>query len=544
MVNKKRLGIILLPLAIAINMCLGIWLGKYLSDNSKRNLSTDKFNTVLSLIQQQYVDKVDIDSLVDLTIPELLAQLDPHSAYIPKEDLTAVNDELEGSFSGVGVSFQITNDTVVVVEVIAEGPAEKVGLMPGDRIIEANKTKLTGEKVTNDLVFKTLRGTKGTKVALKIKRSNSDKLLSYDVIRGDIPDKSVNASYMLPDGKTGFVKVGKFSRTTYDEFMNAMAGLKEKGATQFVIDLRDNSGGFMDQAIMMANEFLHEGEIIVYTKGRLSENETLAKADGTGSFSDAKLAVLTNEYSASASEIFAGAIQDNDRGLIVGRRTFGKGLVQNQIVLPDSSAIRLTVARYYTPSGRSIQKEYKRGEDGKYQLEIADRYNHGEFYNADSIKLDKSKLFHTVGGREVYGGGGVMPDIFVAEDTTGVTSYYINAANAGLLQRFAFDVTDKYRPVLKGIKNVNKLLQIIPRDETLINNFADFGVENGVPARWYYIRQSEPLLLHNIKSLIVRDVLGYNEFYKMYYQNDAAIEKAVEGLNGNLLLQMMKRQQP
>lgn len=538
--NKKNLSLVLLPLSIALSICLGIWLGKYLSYGKKEASAVDKFNTVLGLIQQQYVDTIDVNELVELSIPELLAQLDPHSAYIPKKDLTGVNDELEGSFSGVGVSFQITNDTVVVIDVINEGPAEKVGILPGDRIVYANDKLLAGSKITNEDVFKTLRGKKGTRVFLKIKRTNSPKLLSYDVVRGDIPDKSVNAAYLLDDKKTGFVKIGKFSRTTYDEFMNAMTTLADRGAKQFIIDLRDNSGGYMDQAIMMANEFLDDGKMIVYTRGRLKENETCAYADGLGSFLQAPLAVLTNEFSASASEIFAGAMQDNDRGIIVGRRTFGKGLVQNQIMLSDSSAIRLTVARYYTPSGRSIQKEYHRGQDGKYQLEIADRYNHGEFYNKDSIKQDRSKLFYTALGRPVYGGGGIMPDLFVAEDTIGISSYYINVVNAGLIQRFAFDVTDKYRSVLSGVKKSDMVLNIIPRDETMLKNFVDFGVENSIPARWYYIRQSSNLLLHNIKAMIVRNVLGYNEFYRIYYQNDPNILKAVDALNNNLLQQMLK----
>ncbi|MDE6076413.1 MAG: S41 family peptidase, partial [Muribaculaceae bacterium] len=390
--------------------------------------------------------------------------------------------------------------TVNVIEVIPGGPAEKVGLLPGDRIIKADTINLTGKDISSEDVFKTLRGQKGTTVVLQIKRSNAKQPLTFDVIRGDIPVNSVDCSYMVNDS-IGYLRVTKFARNTYNEFFTALSDLKAEGAEKFIIDLRGNSGGFMDQAIYMANEFLPAGRMIVYTKGRRPENETMAISDGRGNFKENEITVLTNEYSASASEIFAGAIQDNDRGLVIGRRSFGKGLVQNQTELPDSSAIRLTVARYYTPSGRSIQKEYTRGKDGKYELDIVDRFTHGEFYNADSIKFDKSKIFSTSNGRTVYGGGGIMPDIFVPEDTTGFTSYYINVANKGLVQKYAYSVADKYRDLLKGSKSLERLLKILPRDNTLLENFVNFAVKNGVPARWYYINQSRQLLLGQIKAM-------------------------------------------
>ncbi len=332
------------------------------------------------------------------------------------------------------------------------------------------------------------------------------------------------------DDKTGYLKVSKFARNTYKEFFDALADLRAQGATRYVVDLRGNSGGFMDQAIYMANEFLPEGRTIVYTKGRTKENETFAVSDGTGSFLDAELTVLTNEYSASASEIFAGAIQDNDRGLVIGRRTFGKGLVQNQIALPDSSAIRLTVARYYTPSGRSIQKEYQRGKDGKYELDIVDRYNHGEFYSQDSIRLDKTKLFHTVNGREVYGGGGIMPDIFVPEDTTQYTSYYIDAANQGLIQKFAREMADTYRPMMKGAKTVEAMERVIPRDNALLTAFVTYAARHGLPARWYYINKSRGLLTNQIKAMLARDLVGYDAFIEILNQTDPAVEQALSSL--------------
>lgn len=527
--RKYNKNTVFLPLAIAGGIACGVICGYYMSERSMQSDEQRKLNSVLSLIGTEYVDSIGMNDLVEMALPSLLASLDPHSAYIPKEDFTAVNDDLEGSFSGVGVSFQILNDSVTVIEVIPGGPAEKVGICAGDRIVSADTTRLSGVGISNDGVFKTLRGAKGSKVRLAIKRQNSRHTYNFDVIRGEIPVNSVDSHYIIAPG-IGYVKVGKFARNTYSEFLTALSDLKDKGAEKYIVDLRGNSGGFMDQAIMMANEFLPDGRTIVFTKARIPDNEMSAVSDGNGSFISSELVVLTDDYSASASEIFAGAMQDNDRALVIGRRTFGKGLVQNQTMLPDSSAIRLTVARYYTPSGRSIQKEYKRGEDPNYGMDIADRYTHGEFYHADSIRLDKSKKFHTVNGRIVYGGGGIMPDIFVPEDTTGITSYYIAANNAGLIQKYAFQVTDRYRPLLRGVTAIDQVLSQIPRDATLLNNFVDYAVDNGVPARWYYINQSRALLLSQIKAVIVRDVLGYDEFFQMLNKDDKVVARGVKAL--------------
>ncbi len=526
--NKRIAGLVALPLLLALGIIGGIFIGRYIT---KRSLSQEeeKLRTILRIIDSEYVDRIDVDSLIETTLPDLLGSLDPHSAYIPASDLEAVNDDLQGSFSGVGVSFQIINDTVNVIEVIPGGPAEKVGILPGDRIIKADTVVLTGSHISSDDVFKNLRGQKGSKVELVIKRYNSATPLNFDVIRGDIPVNSVDCAYMVNDS-IGSLRVTKFARSASNEFFTALSDLKAEGARKYVIDLRGNSGGFMDQAIYMANEFLPANRMIVYTKGRRPENETVAISDGSGRFLDAEVTVLTNEYSASASEIFAGAIQDNDRGLVIGRRSFGKGLVQNQTELPDSSAIRLTVARYYTPSGRSIQKEYTRGKDGKYELDIVDRFTHGEFYNADSIRFDESKIFQTVNGRTVYGGGGIMPDIFVPEDTTGYTNYYVNVANKGLIQKFALSVADKYRGMLNGVKSIDRLLKVLPRDNTLLENFVSFAVKNGVPARWYYINQSRQVLLSQIKAMIARDVLGYPAFIRLLNEDDPAVLKAVESL--------------
>lgn len=522
--KKKNYGYILLPLFLSLGIIGGLFIGRY-SSEQRMSPGEEKLRTVLGMIQEQYVDPIDIDSLINESIPDLLASLDPHSAYIPAESLTIANDDLEGSFGGIGVAFQVLNDTVTVVEVITGGPAEKVGILPGDLILEANGKKLTGEKITSDEVFKTLRGKEGTKVKTLVKRRSSKTPLTFDIVRGEIPSNSVDAAYMMTDD-TGYIKVSKFARTTYSEFYTALTRLQKEGAKKYIVDLRGNSGGFMDQAIYMANEFLPAGRGIVFTKGRIAENQTVATSDGTGQFQNVPLTVITNEFSASASEIFAGAIQDNDRGLVIGRRTFGKGLVQNQLSLPDSSAVRLTVARYYTPSGRCIQKEYKRGKDGKYEMDIADRYTHGEFYSRDSIKLDKSKLFRTVNGREVYGGGGIMPDVFVPEDTTGYTSYYLEAVNKGLINTFAQYMADSYRPMMKD-KSVESMMRILPRDNTLLQNFVSYAANKGLPARWYYINQSRSLLLNQIKGVIARDLVGYEGLIKILNQEDKTVSEAL-----------------
>ena len=528
MSNKRNIGFVLLPIALSLGIIGGIFIGRH-SSLRKYSPEEEKIRTILELIDSQYVDNINTDSLLDASIPDILAALDPHSVYIPKSELQTTNDDLESSFGGIGVMFQVLNDTVNVIEVVADGPSEHAGLQPGDLILEADGKKLSGVNATTDDVFKTLRGPEGSKVKVTVKRKSSKKPLLYDITRGQIPSNSVDASYMLDD-VTGYVRVSKFARNTYNEFYQALGELKSKGASKYVVDLRGNSGGFMDQAIYMANEFLPAGQMIVYTQGRTPENETVALSDGGGQYQDAEIVVLTNEYSASASEIFAGAIQDNDRGLVIGRRTFGKGLVQNQIMLPDSSAIRLTVARYYVPSGRSIQKEYKRGKDGKYEMDIVDRYNHGEFYSQDSIKLDKSKTFKTLGGRVVYGGGGIMPDIFVPEDTTGYTSYFVEASNLGLIQKFAREMAESYRPMLKGDKSLAAMERVMARENTLLTAFVDFAARNGLPARWYYINKSRALLINQIKAFIARDLVGYDAFIEILNRQDPTLRRALQEL--------------
>lgn len=526
--NRKRGGI-LLPILFSVGIVLGILLGKYIF-TQRVSPHHEKLEAILSMIENEYVDDIDVDSLMEELYPKLLSLLDPHSAYIPASELTAVNEDLEGSFSGVGVSFQILNDTVSVIEVVPGGPSEKVGLLAGDKILKADTLDLTGKNATTENVYRHLRGKEGTTVKLKILRDNSSKPLEYSIVRGPVPVNSVDCSYIVKDD-IGYVKVSKFAKTTYNEFITALRQLEAKGARKFIVDLRGNSGGYMDQAVLMANEFLEAGKMIVFTNGKRQDMESFTFADGEGSFKNAELTVLTDEYSASASEIFSGAIQDNDRGLIIGRRTFGKGLVQNQTTLPDSSAVRLTVARYFTPSGRSIQKEYKLGEADKYETDLLERYKHGEFYNIDSIRLDKSKIFNTVTGRTVFGGGGIMPDIFVPEDTTGITSYYIAVSNAGLINQYAYKVADNYRNILKKSTSVDQVRKSLPRDNTLLEGFVAYAAQQGVPARWYYIRRSQDRILNQLKAVIIRDILGYSAFIEILNEEDNGVLRAVKAFD-------------
>ena len=525
--NKSKNSLIWLPLAIAISVVIGITIGNRFSNQNYISENDRKLNTILNLISEDYVDTVNINSLIEAAIPNILSNLDPHSIYIPAKDLTAVNDELKGSFFGIGISFTIMSDSITVMEVLSGGPSEKVGLMAGDRIVTVNDSVMVGSKITSDAVMKMLKGAKDTTVKLGIKRNNSKRILKYEIKRGEIPVNSVDASYMA-DKTTGYIKVNKFGKTTYDEFLNGLVKLKQKGATRYIVDLRGNSGGFMEPALLMANEFLPENSRIVYTKGREKKNDSQFWSDGNGSFQDAELVVLIDEYSASASEIFAGAIQDNDRGLIIGRRSFGKGLVQNQISLPDSSAIRLTVARYYTPSGRCIQKDFKPGDEYNYTQDIINRYNHGEFYSRDSIRVDENQAFETVNGRKVYGGGGIIPDIFVPSDTSGITSYYINTMNAGLFHKFAFQYTDINRETFNKMKDYKEFLKALPSDDILLSDFVSFASQHKIPARWYYINQSRKLMLTQLKSLIARDIFGTEAFYAIYNKSDRNMDAALK----------------
>lgn len=525
-----------MPLIVAIVLIAGIWLGRLLpTQRSVMTPSQRKIAEMMDVISTLYVDEVDTDSILEESMADIMAKLDPHSVYIPAADLQSVNEELEGSFSGIGVTFTIMSDTITISEVISGGPAQRVGLMPGDRIVTIDDSIAVGDSWPQNRILSTLRGIKGTTVNLGIKRSSAPgRLLPFSVVRDEIPVTSLDAAYMIDDS-TGFVRVNKFGRNTYDEFFTALSLLTNKGARRFIIDLRGNTGGFLEIANMMVNEFLPSGATLVSMHGRAADSDQIFYANGHGSFQDAEIVVLLDEYSASSSEIFAGAIQDNDRGLVVGRRSFGKGLVQRQLPLADSSALRITTARYYTPSGRCIQKNYTRGDAQSYELDIYNRLNHGESLSADSIQLDKSVTYFTTTGREVYGGGGIMPDIFVPVDTTGYSKYYFNVVNAGLLQKFAFNYADAARESLSASTSTAELLSRLPSDSELLSAFVNYASrEARIPAQWYYINISRDLIVKQLKALIARDIVGLSGYYEAMNLSDPAVARALEELeNGN-----------
>ncbi|ROT18212.1 S41 family peptidase [Muribaculaceae bacterium Isolate-110 (HZI)] len=525
--NRLKNPSVWMPLALAVALVAGMWIGSSFFNSRHSWNSRTKLDTILELIDKNYVDEIDTDSILEASFSGLMSHLDPHSVYIPASDLQSVNEELEGSFSGIGISFNMLGDTINVLEVISGGPSEKVGILPGDRIITINDSLVAGQKWENNKVMKHLRGPKGSIVRLGIKRPTAAELLPYEVTRDDIPVTSIDASYFLDNG-IGYIKINKFGATTYSEFLTSAVTLMAEGAEKFIIDLRGNGGGFMDHAVLMANEFLPAGSPIVSIKGKHTSRNNATFSDGSGTLKDKEVVVLLDEFSASASEIFAGAMQDNDRGIIVGRRSFGKGLVQNQLELPDSSALRLTIARYYTPSGRCIQKDYAPGAD--YERELLNRYEHGELYTADSIKQDQSKQFTTLHGRTVYGGGGITPDIFVPNDTTGVTSYYINVVNAGLIQKYTFDYTDRNRETLSKSTDGRQLLTLLPDDDTLLQDFVAYAKKNGIAPRWYYINLSRDLLVNSLKAMIARNIHGVQGYYEVANDNDPTVSVALDAL--------------
>lgn len=516
-----------LPLFAALLLVGGMWLGFSLAGGRSQSQFQNKLNRLYEIIENDYVDEIDLDSLLESQIPSLLKSLDPHSSYIPAADLEKVNGELEGSFGGIGIQFQVINDTICVVEVIPGGPSEKVGVIAGDRIIAVDTIDIVKRHISDEDVRNMLRGVKGTEVSITVRRANAAKPMTFDIVRGDIPMTSVDASYMI-DPKTGYVKVNRFSRTTYGEFLQAISQLRYLGAESLIIDLRGNGGGYMEPAVLMANEFLPAYSKIVMTKGRDEDDNSTILSDGTGAFTDIPLVVLVDEFTASSSEIFSGAMQDNDRGLVVGRRTFGKGLVQRPIMLPDSSEIRLTVQRYYTPSGRCIQKSFQRGKADEYDEEIIERYNRGEIFNADSIYLNTDQIFKTLNGRTVYGSGGIMPDVFVPSDTTGYSSYYVNVSNAGLLQKYAYELADLNREEFSKAKTVDELMSMLPSDATLLQSFVSYAAHRGVPARWHYINISSALIVNYLKALVARDTLGFSASYEVYNSRDNVVAQALK----------------
>lgn len=530
MEKNKRLTV-WLPVIIAASIALGIFIGNhYLSfSQGKRRayMSGNKINAVLDIIDEQYVDTVNMSDLVENTIPKIFSELDPHSVYIPAADAAVVNEELEGSFSGIGVSFNMQTDTILVISVISGGPAEKAGLLPFDRIITINDSIFSGKKKDQGEIMKTLRGAKNSTVRLGVKRGNEPELLQFDVTRGDVPVNSVDVAYEAAKG-IGYIKVSKFARNTYNEFITAIAKLKQAECESFIIDLRGNTGGYMDAAINMINEFMPEGRLIVYTEGKAFPRSDVY-ANGTGTCKETPIVVLTDEISASASEIFSGAIQDNDRGLIIGRRTYGKGLVQTQMTLNDGSEMRLTIARYYTPSGRCIQKKYEMGNTDDYDQDIYNRYLHGEFDSADSIKMDDSLKYQTVGGRTVYGGGGIMPDIFIPRDTSGVTSYYTHAVNSGVLYLYALEYSDRHREKLGSFASWQELYAYL-QAQPLLQEFVDFAASKGVKRRPTLIRISGSLIENQLQAYIVRNFFDEAGFYPIFLKDDTPLLRAIQVL--------------
>ena len=489
-----------------------------------------KIDQLLRLMNQAYVDPIDVDSITDDVMMELVKRLDPHSAYIPKEDLEMVNSELSASFSGIGVQFSIQNDTIQVVSVISGGPSEGIGVLAGDKIVSVNDSAFTGKTVTNERVMHALRGPKDTQVTIGVVRSGTPEVLSFTITRGEIPVHSVDAKFIIEEKgqKVGFVRVNRFGENTYNEFIAALASLKGQGATSYIVDLRENSGGYMDQAIKMANEFLSKGDLIVYSEGRAYPRFD-AKANGSGRFQRDSLVVLIDNFSASASEIFAGAMQDNDRATIIGRRSFGKGLVQQQIPFADGSAVRLTVARYYTPSGRCIQKPYKLGEGEDYAMDLIERFEHGEFYSADSVQIADSTIYYTKKGRIVRGGGGIMPDVFVGRDTTLNTPYFNIVANRAYTYQFAYQYTDRHRKELSQYTDWQSLEKHLLK-ANWVPEFVAFAKEKGVEPNPEQLAKSKPLLVRLVNAYIVRNILNDEGFFPLFERDDDITKKAIEQL--------------
>lgn len=524
-----------MPLIMAVCVIIGIMIGSFYANHFSGNRlniinsGSNRLSNLLHLIDDQYVDKVNIDSLVDVAIPQILADLDPHSVYISAKDAQAVADDLKGSFSGVGIEFTIRKDTIHVQNVVKNGPAQRAGILAGDKIVSVDGKLFVGKIVTNEEAMRRLKGPKDTKVKLGVMRYGQKAVKYFTVTRGDIPQKSITATYML-DKNTGYIKVKSFGETTYPEMLIALAKLSQEGFTNLVIDLRDNTGGYMNSAIQMANEFLPKNKLIVYTIGRKSPRQDFP-SDGHGSYQKIPLVVLINEGSASASEIFAGAMQDNDRATIIGRRSFGKGLVQQQLSFPDGSMIRLTIARYYTPSGRCIQKPFTAGDNKDYEEDLLTRYQHGEFFSQDSIK-HHGPAYHTSIGRTVYGGGGITPDIFVAEDTLGMTSYYKQAAMSGLILQYAFTYTDNNRPKLNTYKDMMSLSKYLVSQNT-VEQFAAYADHNGLKRRNLMIRKSHKLLERFINSRIIYNMLDDEAWTEYINADDPTIAKALSVFREN-----------
>ena len=514
-----------MPLIMALCVVFGIFIGTFYANHftgnrlSIINSGSNKLNNLLHIIDAQYVDTVDVNDLVEKAVPQILSELDPHSVYIAAKDVQIANDDLRGSFSGVGIEFTIRQDTLHVQQVIGNGPAEKAGVIAGDKIVMVDDKPFTGKTLTNEVAIHTLKGPKDTKVKLGVMRYGEKKVRNIVVTRGEIPTKSVTAVYMLDD-KTGYIRIKNFGENTYPELLIALAKLSQEHLENLTIDLRGNTGGYLQSAVQIANEFLPKNKLIVYTEGRKSPRQEF-RSDGRGSYQHIPLVVLIDEGSASASEILAGAIQDNDRGTIIGRRSFGKGLVQQPISFNDQSMIRLTIARYYSPSGRCIQKPYVAGDNKDYEEDLLMRYQHGEFFSQDSIK-HKGKEYHTANGRPVYGGGGITPDIFVAEDTTDVTSYYKQASMSGLIIQYAFVYVDENRKKLGEYDTMEELANYLKR-QNMVDKFATYAEQNGLKRRNLMIQRSHKLLERFILSRIIYNMQNEQAWMEYLNSDDPAI---------------------
>ena len=519
--NKNRFSPLMMALCVVIGILIGTFYANHFSGNrlSIINSSSNKLNYLLHIIDDQYVDTVNVNDLVEKAMPQILAELDPHSVYISAKDVQIANDDLRGSFSGVGIEFTIRQDTLHVQQVISNGPAERAGIIAGDKIITVDDKPFTGKTLTNEEAMHRLKGPKDTKVKLGILRYGEKKLRSITVTRGEIPTKSITATYMLDD-HTGYIRIKNFGENTYPELLIALAKLSQESFQGLCIDLRGNTGGYLQSAVQIANEFLPKNRLIVYTQGRKSPRQEY-RSDGRGSYQQIPLVILIDEISASASEILAGAIQDNDRGTIIGRRSFGKGLVQQPIAFSDQSMIRLTIARYYSPSGRCIQKPYTAGYNKDYEEDILARYEHGEFFSQDSIK-HKGKEYHTATGRPVYGGGGITPDIFVAEDTTNVTSYYKQASISGQIIMFAYNYTDENREKLSQLTSVGEMAAYLKR-QNIVDKFATYEDNNGLKRRNLMIQRSHKLLERFITSRIIYNMMKEEAWIEYLNSDDPAI---------------------
>lgn len=537
---KNSKHAIIFPLLLAVGVVLGILLGQFVGRNraetqlrtliSRSGMNmTNKIMQTSMLIEHRFVDSISMDSLSELVIPMMMEKLDPHSVYIPAREMQELNEPLEGEFDGVGISFNTSSDTIMVLNVIANGPSARAGIVAGDRIIEINDTLVAGVGMPQNDIVKRLRGKRGSEVKLSLKRQGIDDLVDVTVVRDAIPIKSIEASFMLTDD-IGFIRLSQFARTSYVELMAALARLRAEGMKRLIFDLRDNSGGFLDQAIMIANEFLPAGKLIVYTEDRQRE-QTREYSDGSGSSTDLALVILIDEGSASSSEILAGAVQDNDRGTIIGRRSFGKGLVQSQIPYPDGSALRLTIARYFTPTGRSIQKPYTNGNDRDYEMDILRRYNNNEFFSADSIHFADSLRFTTPKGKVVYGGGGIMPDVFVPLDTTDMTRYYVEVTGRNILYRYTLEYADRHRDAINAVTTMAELQALLDADKTLFEDFINYAARHGVKPVRSDIARSRKIMEAQLRAYIGRNTaLEDNGFYYNIYPIDDVLRRSVEVL--------------